>query len=505
MESTGQPGRIHISKTTANLLEKSGKSNWFVARHDQVVVKGKGQMATFWLRALASTSSSGSSHSSNDHSGSVDMTGETLEDQIEIKSTRLTGWAVEIMQKALVDIEAHRRAFGQQKVTLSKPDARQETTTPANDGTVIDEVKEIIRLPHYENAESSVAARNDVVLDEKVRQQLENYTQAIAAMYNPNAFHNFEHALHVMSSTVKLLNRIRAPEIETEEESDAILHDSTFGITSDPLTQFACIFSALIHDGMSVVFFRLVVVRRHVSFEVSSPVCRVCLSMYTVDHMGVPNARLVAEGQPLADYYKGKSVAEQNSIDMSWQLLMDPVFVDLRAAIYQTPEEKQRFRQLVVNAVLATDIVDKELKALRNARWAKAFETSAHNGRREESPKDAVDRKATIVIEHLIQASDVAHTMQHWHVFRKWNERLFQELRSAYREGRADTDPADFWYKGEIGFFDFYIIPLAKKLKECGVFGVSSDEYLNYAVHNRDEWAARGMEIVAEMKQKYPL
>jgi hypothetical protein len=30
--------------------------------------------------------------------------------------------------------------------------------------------------------------------------------------------------------------------------------------------------------------------------------------------------------------------------------------------------------------------------------------------------------------------------------------------------------------EGEIGFFDFYIIPLAKKLKECGVFGVSSDE-----------------------------
>ena len=28
----------------------------------------------------------------------------------------------------------------------------------------------------------------------------------------------------------------------------------------------------------------------------------------------------------------------------------------------------------------------------------------------------------------------------------------------------------------EIGFFDFYIIPLAKKLKDCGVFGVSSDE-----------------------------
>jgi len=31
---------------------------------------------------------------------------------------------------------------------------------------------------------------------------------------------------------------------------------------------------------------------------------------------------------------------------------------------------------------------------------------------------------------------------------------------------------------GEIGFYDFYIIPLAKKLDQCGVFGVSSDEYL---------------------------
>lgn len=47
--------------------------------------------------------------------------------------------------------------------------------------------------------------------------------------------------------------------------------------------------------------------------------------------------------------------------------------------------------------------------------------------------------------------------------------------------------PADNWYKGELGFFDFYIIPLAKKLKECGVFGVSSDEYLNYAQKNRQE------------------
>jgi hypothetical protein len=45
-------------------------------------------------------------------------------------------------------------------------------------------------------------------------------------------------------------------------------------------------------------------------------------------------------------------------------------------------------------------------------------------------------------------------------------------------------------------------IPLAKKLKDCGVFGVSSDEYLNYAVQNRAEWEERGEEIVAGMVEE---
>ena len=42
-------------------------------------------------------------------------------------------------------------------------------------------------------------------------------------------------------------------------------------------------------------------------------------------------------------------------------------------------------------------------------------------------------------------------------------------------------------------------IPLAKKLKDCGVFGVSSDEYLNYALQNRAEWEEKGMQVVEEL------
>jgi 3'5'-cyclic nucleotide phosphodiesterase len=217
--------------------------------------------------------------------------------------------------------------------------------------------------------------------------------------------------------------------------------------------------------------------------------------IHDVDHEGVPNVQLEREQSAVALEYKGKSVAEQHSLTLSWNLLMKPEFRDLRRALCATFDEAKRFRQLVVNAVMATDIMAPDLKELRQRRWTEAFSPTQML----ETKADTINRKATIVIEHLIQASDVCHTMQHWHVYRKWNERLFMEMSKAYAEGRAESNPADTWYKGEIGFFDFYIIPLAKKLAECKVFGVSSDEFLSYAMKNRAEWEARGEDAVHEM------
>ena len=104
------------------------------------------------------------------------------------------------------------------------------------------------------------------------------------------------------------------------------MHDHTYGITSDPLTQFACAFSALIHD---------------------------------VDHPGVPNSQLVKENTTMAKFYKGKSVAEQNSVDLAYDLLSDGSFQDFRRTLVATADEEARFRQLVVNAVMATDVMDK--------------------------------------------------------------------------------------------------------------------------------------------------
>jgi hypothetical protein len=173
---------------------------------------------------------------------------------------------------------------------------------------------------------------------------------------------------------------------------------------------------------------------------------------------------------------------------------MEKNYRNLQRAIFVDQAELPRFRQLVVNVVLATDIFDPDMKALRNSRWEKAFSDGVSDSSLSE--EDDRSLKATIVMEYIMQASDVSHTMQHWHIYRRWNERLLEEMYSAFKVKRGENDPSLGWYKGELWFFDNYIIPLARKLKDCGVFGAASDECLNYALENRREWAAKGEEIV---------
>lgn len=71
--------------------------------------------------------------------------------------------------------------------------------------------------------------------------------------------------------------------------------------------------------------------------------------IHDCEHDGVPNAQLVKEDHFLAERYNGISVAEQNSVDIAWDILMQPRFQALRSAIYTTEAEMVRFRQLVVN------------------------------------------------------------------------------------------------------------------------------------------------------------
>ncbi|CAB9520226.1 Receptor-type guanylate cyclase gcy [Seminavis robusta] len=483
MESASKPNRIQCSKETAEHLIKLGKNAWIQKRSEPIVLKGKGEREGYWVTVRgdrAGSVASGVSAGSEVNPPSVDGSNSTgninrysssmFVAETKDRTGRLIDWNCEVLTKLLKEVRARQMMTAG---SVTKADKVNESTLKSEiGGTPLEEVREIVTMPHFDaSGENKEIDAEDVQLPETVKDQLRSYIAIIAGLYRDNPFHNFEHASHVMMSVNKLMSRI----VPRSDFDGKTAHDHTFGISADPLTRFACAFSALIHD---------------------------------VDHSGVSNAQLVKDQVPLAKKYKDRSVAEQNSLDLAWELLMGADYKDLRACMFQTQSDLVRFRRLVVNAVMSTDIVDKDLKALRNNRWEKAFKkdetgsTSSLSSSNSDSEKDRIDRKATIVIEHIIQASDISHTMQHWIVYRKWNQKLFDELYVAYLNGKMDKDPATFWYQGEIGFFDFYIIPLTRKLKECGVFGVSSEEYLQYAISNRKEWEARGEACVAILAEE---
>ncbi|KAL3938644.1 MAG: hypothetical protein SGBAC_006480 [Bacillariaceae sp.] len=465
-----------------------------IPRTQKTFVKGKGDMQTYWVRSTYSkrVKEQGSKHrieSTINEEDTVDASLSSSEDNdredalfdvngVERmnKTQRLVEWNVEVLSSLLQQVVTSR---GGSRKSI-KP-LRVVESNIGSGQTILEEFVPIIQL---KRPDSDVLHRpqrsNSMEVGHDIKSELRSFLSKIADMYtDTNPFHNFEHASHVTASVKKLLKRIVNVNVgngltQRDANSEVNMIDlagHSYGITSDPLTQFAVVFAAIIHD---------------------------------LDHPGVPNAQLVKEGAPNAELYKNKSVAEQNSVDIAWKILMSEEHESLRSCIYQTKDELLRFRQLVVNTVMATDIVDKELQALRKNRWEAAFSDKVQEaiGSGDES-EESEDRKATIVIEHLIQASDVSHTMQHWHIYKSWNEKFFYECYKAYKSGRADVDPSINWYKGEIGFFEFYVIPLAKKLDSCGVFGVSSHEYLNYAIANRDEWKREGEQLVQQFLDNF--
>lgn len=371
MESTGRRNRIHVSEETADLLTLAGKADWLRKRDQLVTAKGKGNLQTYWLLTkhdckmyeLGNLSTSEVQlPQKQEHSIEISSlpdeitqaslnlntsTYESIEALLSPKMKRLCQWNVDVLARLLKQIVAHRIAATssndsnihhahhhnknnvyEKELTIREGEIRCQFM-------VLDELVEIIPLPGFDQRLYKRQQNNpdDIVLPEAVLAQMKLYVACVAAMYRDNPFHNFEHASHVMMSVSKLLSRIiAADEILNKNENAAkshdfgwSLHDHTYGITSDPMTQFSVILAALVHD---------------------------------LDHLGVSNFQLIKEDHKLAHIFKEKSVAEQNSIVLAWDTLMHPRFYDFRRAIYATPFELERFRQLMANTVLATDIFD---------------------------------------------------------------------------------------------------------------------------------------------------
>mmetsp|Transcript_32225 Transcript_32225/g.49972 ORF Transcript_32225/g.49972 Transcript_32225/m.49972 type:complete len:624 (+) Transcript_32225:222-2093(+) len=125
------------------------------------------------------------------------------------------------------------------------------------------------------------------------------------------------------------------------------------------------------------------------------------------------------------------------------------------------------------------------------------------------SPPEEVDAlREAVVMEVIIKAADVAHNLQGWDLMAKWSNRLFLELRRAHVHNRGEN-PQNGWFSNQIGFLEAYLLPLARRLDDTGVFGYHAGaRFAEIVEENRDRWHREGMaltaKIISEGERIYP-
>ena len=343
-------------------------------------------MTTYWVKVCpneAKLVNPRSDNSAND----ADLDGSTKVEEYDspFKNVqRLIDWNTEVLLDLLRKVVAKRQAIesrhGKRRAQdFSRGSSMIEYKKYIAQRSLVDHVAEVIPFASYEKDLEPVCP-SKIYLDPEVEAQARAYVEECASLYNNVPFHNFEHASRkqlclvfelfqascflthsflcthghedVVMSANSLLGQIITPEkggfqqlavnAKGGVKISRDLHDRTYGISCDPLMHFAAVQAAMIHD---------------------------------VAHLGVTNNQLAKINKEMAARYDGRSLAEQHSVALSMHVFAGDKYKDLREALLANdPEETKRYYQLMLSAVLATDIADKELKGVRQKRWDDAFE-----------------------------------------------------------------------------------------------------------------------------------
>lgn len=292
-------------------------------RDKLVEAKGKGKVQTYWIKSKVSSTEKSEERKVPERLSSNAIDGARINDvpaeathNLGIKKS-LIDWQVDLLSTMLKRIVAQEE---------NEKEKKPQSLARLNYNKMLprDEIAEKIEMPELDpEAVKKSLSSHEVELPTVVVIQLEDLVSTIAHLYHNNGFHNYEHACHVTMSANKLLSRIVIPAGENVQEIMQKKDDYTYRLASDPLAQFAIVFSAIVHD---------------------------------LDHDGVSNQQLVKEKNRLATMYNDRNVAEQNSIDLALELLTSASYKELLSCICPTETEYKRFRQLVINCVLATDM-----------------------------------------------------------------------------------------------------------------------------------------------------
>ncbi len=209
IESTGQAGKVHVSKVTADLLMEHGKAHWLQATGQSVVATGRGEIITFWLKT--NFRKVHRSHLTPKDVNDVSRRGsEENRSKIEAGDPMKIGTSGNGKRKCKMSLELEMEAYDKTNrlvnynaevliSLLKKVIARRSVADNMYDddenssrawSVALDEVKEVIEMPIY-NEEAAVKMASDytVEIPEIVRTELRSYIHRIAGMYHLNPFH----------------------------------------------------------------------------------------------------------------------------------------------------------------------------------------------------------------------------------------------------------------------------------------------------------------------------
>jgi atrial natriuretic peptide receptor A len=472
MESTSKKMKIQIAEVTYRLLQDAPTLNFALEKRVDgdvagVHVKGKGHQITYWAQGFERRCET------TRKVVEVPTMPHDLHFDVEAAPRNLP--LIEEDKVANIDDDAGKYSADEIYSALTSQAweklGHAESICGATDDTATIVARASAILKHHllqvmrkrnndENATMSLAAQL----------QIRHFVSEVAATYRSVKFHNLSHAMHVMTSMNKLLP-------ETLDE--------------DPLNGFSLVFSALVHDA---------------------------------GHTGMSNKILKETHHPLSTKYNDDvPIAERESINIALEILFRPEFETLRSAILPEVLDKIQFTKILFQGILVTDIATPERVKLGVERFQVAqneqgqYETRLCPlapylddifdgvGLDEEVKTEFPDEfiithdglQKCVKNEHLMLLSDISHLLQGWENFAKWNFRLYKELMVCFKNGQCD-DPRSGWYQGQVGFYEHYILPLAKRSK---VFfnETFADALVQNGLRNLKLWIAHGKKATSIM------
>jgi hypothetical protein len=462
MESNGRPMQIHISPDTAELLrvsppsdqcsgqhtrERDGRalkdSSYFLCTRGRILVKGKGEMKTYWVMSRASTNCDWSS----DHSDTSDMefagdfydtfncnnssgrrrsrAGSPRPRKYSNSSpprftTALQTISSTSIRSSDLSDQLELELDGVQLCFAEQPDpghseALQDILVNAT-GLYVKNVLDVsgqvfwsqeLDLSGYSVPHLVAIAHQLILIIVPECHVFENalfsYISLIANNYKSNVFHNFSHAVSVLHC-VLLLNRDLSGSLLT------------------PMSRFGLLLSALVHD---------------------------------VNHPGNTNSFEKLTRSPLSIVYSEASVLENHHVAVSFMLMRTPS-ADFLSDM--DTESRMALKRLMRSSILATDM------AQHSTMMDTITERIGSN-----LTCCATDEGQIWLSSVLLHTADLFNPLRPFHISRMWAERIAEEFTAqAEKEGSLGFPVQDFMItkneqklaENELFFTNSFVLPM---------------------------------------------